>query len=747
MKNLAPFIHQKRCGADQNSQRGEAQHQGEKMDIGRLSHWYAKHYKDLALILVLAALLATLAWLISRIPFIRELETKTVDFRFRLAPEPERADSSIVLIAIDQGSLDYVRENMREGWPFPRDYYAAVTTHLNRCGAAAVMFDINFDSPDFDRAYLDSEAADNAFAAALAEAPQSVLSMTFEHHSSLPDSSLHAHQIPLQPGENVPQWEGVSAPIPLFTRNAGALGGINLLADNDANVRKAPLYYRFQDNCYPSLAFAAYLKQRGIGPAEQIATALPLDKTGQLYLNWHGKGGAEGVFNYHPFSVLLECSIAAERGFVPPLPDAYWQGKNIIIGATATGLLDLKSNPYTWGVPGMEVWATQLSNLLSGRQIRFLSEGLGFLLILLVCILVLGFVFRLKSGLSLLAILLLLLAVSLLSHLLFASERIVLPYSGLVLALVISWLCALTLSYIMEGRHKRELRQIFSRYLHPDLVNRIVENPDLVKMGGEELSVTVMFSDIYNFTGFSEDKTPRELVSYLNEYFRSFTNSILDHYGQLDKYTGDGLMAVFGAPIARQDHALLACRAALAHRNYSDDFKSKDQPSAPELFHLNTRLGINSGTVVAGNIGSERRMEYTSIGDAVNLASRLEGVNKIYQTRIIISQSTFEAVQDVMLCRKLDLIRVKGKFEATGIYELIGEKALLNLSRFSWIDIYHQGLELYQQGHFQQALQQFELLCAEPYCDTAAQALKQRCQALLDNPPAEWDGVFVLAEK
>jgi adenylate cyclase len=717
------------------------------MEQIKLLRWYEKHYKDWWLIPLLALLLAAVTHLLVGLPLFRELETKTVDFRFRLCPQPEAADTNIVLIAVDQGSLEYIQKNLRQGWPFPREFYSVALNHLTACGASAVMFDINFDRPDFDRGDMDAQASDETFAAALAGSPQSVLSMTFEHQATASGADIGRHAVELIHPKNGEEWEGVSAPVPSFADGAGALGGINLVGDSDANVRKAPLYYRYRDKYYPSLAFAGFLAPKGKEAARPMAESLPLDKRGQLYLNWHGKGGPGGVFVYHPFSILLECSLAEMNGFDPPLPNDYWKGKYVIIGATATGLLDLKASPYTWGLPGMEVWATQLSNILSGKHMRFPAQGVVFAILVLVSLLVTLIVFRLRSGFSLplvLALLALIIGSGLAS---FSLQRLALPMIGSVLALVITWLLTLTLSYVMEGRHKKELRMIFSRYLHPDLVNRIVENPDLVQMGGEELNVTVMFSDIYNFTNFSENKNPRELVSYLNEYFHSFTNSILDHSGQLDKYTGDGLMAVFGAPLARPDHALMACRAALAHRNYSDEFKAKQEPSAAELFHLNTRLGINSGTVVAGNIGSERRMEYTSIGDAVNLASRLESVNKLYRTRIIISQSTYEAVKDTMVCRELDTIRVKGKFSATRIFELIAEGGGTQSGEYDWIGTYQKALELYREGGFEEAAGIFGDLWKGPHADEASRTMKQRCEDFILHPPENWDGVFTLEEK
>jgi len=398
----------------------------------------------------------------------------------------------------------------------------------------------------------------------------------------------------------------------------------------------------------------------------------------------------------------------------------------------------------------MEIWATALSNLNQQDFVRQAPDWLNWLITLVIVFLVLLLVSRLRSDVSTLLQLGIILLFLSGSELLFKYIRFDLKVVVPIFAFVGSWIFIVTISYVMEGRHKRELRQVFSRYLHPDLVQKIVDEPDMVAMGGEEYTATVMFSDIYNFTGFSEGKEPKELVSYLNDYFSSFTNTVLDYKGLLDKYTGDGLMAVFGVPIAREDHALLACQAALAHRDMSMKLlkqKKKEELTAADNFHINTRLGINSGKIVAGNIGSERRMEYTSIGDAVNLSSRLEGVNKVFKTHIIISEATYQFVKDRMICRELDYLKVKGKNEPTRIYQLLEEKGKADESQFGWIAEYETALASYRQGDFQQAAKLFGKLREKPWEDTAAEELYQRCQHLIANPPAQWDGILTLEEK
>jgi adenylate cyclase len=316
-----------------------------------------------------------------------------------------------------------------------------------------------------------------------------------------------------------------------------------------------------------------------------------------------------------------------------------------------------------------------------------------------------------------------------------------------ICGLIVSYLTHTSLGYFIEGQAKRKISKAMSRYLHPDLVQQIALAPEQVKMGGQEVEATVMFSDIYDFTTISENFTPHELVAHLNSYFSDISGFILDHGGMLDKYTGDGIMAIFGAPLPRDNHALLACRAALAHKDFSIKLESGNHLSVADQFHSRTRLGIHSGKIVAGNIGSSRRMDYTAIGDTVNLSARLEGVNKIYKTKIIISNATFRLIKDEFICRELDFLTVKGKKTPTRIYELIAYRDHGDNDRYQWIEKYHEALDIYRQGNWENAGKLFEALAQKRDNDPPSLVMAERCKYLIENPPAHWDGILKLEVK
>lgn len=711
--------------------------------------WYAKHYKSWPLLFLMALLLCGVIVGLGHTRLLENLEEGSMDLLFRLCPQPAKADTSIVMVAIDDASLKYARQILNQGWPWPRDFYAVITDFLAEEGAKATIFDISFDEPDLDRGGLDAEESDARFAQALQESQNAILAVTFTHYQT-PSQGL-IHPLPYPKGfskKELKVWPGALAPYQPFS-DAANLGGINLASGIDATIRRTPLIYPYQDGYIPSLALRAYSLNHDPEPVlRRIQTP---DAT--MCLNWHGPAGPEnGVFRYIPFSQLLESAVAQQNGFEPPIPVGWFKNRYVFIGAVASGLQDLKSSPYTWGTPGIEVWATQLSNLLGQNFIRFIPPWGSLVLVFVLSFLMLVFVMRLRGSLASLMGLLLLVLFCGASIYLFDSYRIALGLSRGLATIILSWMIGLSIGYTLEGRHKRELRRIFNRYLHPEVVDEITNDPDSIALGGTRHNITVLFTDIYSFTNHTEDykDKPRELVQALNDYFGILASAILDHRGFLDKYTGDGLMAVFGIPERKDNrinHALQACLAALNYRGLRP-IKDRESASLSELFHLDTRIGISTGDATCGNLGSERRMDYTSIGDCVNLSARLESLNKEFRTNIIISGDTYAIVKEKLYCRKLDTLCVKGKKDPTDVYELIAELDKIDSQDYLWHQDYQKAFELYQNQKFSEAAAIFEKLSKEPICDPASISMKKRCAYLIENPPLQdWDGVFTATTK
>jgi len=723
-----------------------------------LGSLYVKHYKKWYLILLSACVIALLAFAIDQIETVQEIELKTMDYRFVQFPITSRSDTNIVLVAIDKNSLDFFSDN-GISYPWPRDFYAHAMNYFSAVGARTVLFDMLFYEPDLRRAETDPEETDGAFAQAIQRAGNVVLGAEMQFDSSSVPKKLSAFAINIK-GDSIPQshpYSGIELPIDTLLQATESIGVTNIKPDPDGIIRRVRLLNLLNGKYYPNLALSASLTDAETNSIRVVGQSLllgdnkiPLQPDGNYFINWYGKGGPNGVFKYVPFSAVIQSASAKLTGNTPSLSDQVFAGKDVFIGASAPGLLDLKPTPFTeYSVyPGMEIWATILSNLRHADFVHFLPAWMNLLNTILVSFLVIVIFSRLEMKWSNPLMLLVLGYIFGVALLAWQGKRTAVNITIPLIGFVLSYVYIATVSYVVEGRSKREIRKVFSRYVHPDVIQNLMKDPELVQMGGDEIYATVLFSDIYNFTTFSEGRTAPELVKYLNEYFDRLTSFVLDHNGLLDKYTGDGIMALFGAPLPRDDHALLACQAALAHRDYSLQLQEDDGDLTPAAhFHLNTRIGMNSGPIVAGNIGSERRTDYTAIGDDVNLAARLEGVNKVFKTKIIVSESTHDLVEEEFIFRELDLLRVKGKTMPVKIYELVDSVDSARDKDYSWIPQYEEALSAYRAAEWKKAVKLFTELAEGTHKDSASQTMLERCELLKKDHPEAWDGIFTLMSK
>jgi adenylate cyclase len=319
--------------------------------------------------------------------------------------------------------------------------------------------------------------------------------------------------------------------------------------------------------------------------------------------------------------------------------------------------------------------------------------------------------------------------------------------TGPTLASIFTFLGTGGYQFLSEQKEKRMIKGMFSHYLAKSLVDELIANPDKLKLGGDKKELTVFFSDIENFTNISESLPPEKLLEYLNEYLSSMTDIILTHDGMLDKYIGDAIVAVWGAPIVREEHAVLACKAALDMQKNLSEMRAKWAEEGKPLFKA--RMGLNTGWMTIGNVGSHQRLSYTVIGDVVNLASRLEGINKQYQTYIIVSEPTYKATQGAFHGRELDLITVKGKKEPVRIYQLLDEIVNpLPETMLKTLEFYSEGLKYYKEKHWIEAGSRFEEALKIDSGDFPSKLYVDRCLHFQSNPPAEdWDGVWIYTTK
>jgi len=691
------------------------------------------------------------------------LELKTLDFRFHQFTYNTRPSDRIVIAAIDEKSLYELKKNYNTVWKWPRDIYALLVEYFRRGGANVVAFDILFSDPDVDRLTTDGVVTDGKFASAMGHAGNVVLAMQFLETANVltednpytpPLDSLHVFVDNRY--STIARHPSAILPLTQFQRNAASFGFANYQEDKqDGICRRIKVAGKFQDNLFFQLGVAAYLKAQGNPPVD-IQTGksfrtdeheFPLTDANEFLISWYGKGGLGGVFRYYSIDSLISSALQEQEHIIPLIPSTRFKDKIVIVGGSAAGLYDFKSTPFTAmnPYPGMEITATVISNLLQQDILRRTDPIVTFLAIIFFSSFV-SFLFAKVHRIRIVVSCTIIVSVfwMAVAFLLFKTKNLWIDVAVPEISIMATFAASAVLSYYTEGRARKYLRNVFGRYLSPMVITEILDREAGPELGGTQIEGTVFFSDIKNFTALSESMHPVEVVKLLNTYFSIATEILMKNEGLLDKYIGDAIMAVFGAPIEKHNHAHLACKTVLeinrAIKNNFLEGKAK--------IRLTTRFGISSGAMVVGNIGSERRLDYTAIGDTVNLASRLEGVNKMYGTTIIMSEHTKERIGEEFFSREIDTIRVKGKTQAIRIYELLDPVSVNDESFRRCIEFFKEGLRHYKNGEFRDALISFQSGQSFKADDGPTNVFINKCDNYILTPPAgSWDGVTTLEFK
>jgi adenylate cyclase len=641
-------------------------------------------------LLGLLVFLAGCCILARRSDLIQTFELKTLDWRFQTFSSPATKDPGIVLLMLDQQSLDQFEKDDIY-WPWPRSIYEAVLSFCKAGGARAVVFDVLFTSPS---PYGRSE--DEILAKALKKQGKTVLAM------SISGGKL---KIPVSP----------------LRESAALLGDVAAAPDPDGVFRRVPLTSTHESKSYPTLAAAAVLAFGGEIDAPLV--------DGKLLIRYRGAR----AFPSYPLGRVIQSWQNIQEKQEPSLKPEVLKDKLVMIGYSAPGLMDLRPTPVAAASPGTEVVAAAAANLLNRDFLLPAAEWLSILLILLAA---------LAGGAASIPL-------AAAGSLVLAVATILAFRSGTWLEMVapqlslwLSFAASAAYGYATEGRKKREIHRAFSHYLSPHVVDSIAADPSKLKLGGERAELSCYFSDIEGFTSFSEKLSPERLTNLMNRYLGEMTDTVLDSGGTLDKYIGDAVMAFWGAPVARADHAVAACKVALENQRKLVSLRKAFE--AEGFPPVRARIGLNSGTALVGNLGSKQRFSYTALGDDINLASRLEGANKVYGTYILISHATREQAGDAIEVRELDMIQVKGKAVAVRVYELLGLKGETDAAALDKARRFEAALSLFRARKFAEAKKAFEAFGHEK----AAELYVERCDLFIsENPPEGWNGSFALTEK
>ncbi|MFC1724897.1 CHASE2 domain-containing protein [candidate division KSB1 bacterium] len=424
-----------------------------------------------------------------------------------------------------------------------------------------------------------------------------------------------------------------------------------------------------------------------------------------------------------------------------------FEGKVFFYGLTAAGTWDLNPMPYMDRYPMLGLHANAFNTMLMGSFLKRLSVFQNIFIMLGLGVLI-GFIVPVFKPINA-AVMMAAIAIAylVLAQYMFQSHGLWIDVLGPVTILLFGYTSATVYNFFSEEQEKKMIRGIFSRYVTKSVVDELIQNPDMVKLGGEKKVLTVFFSDVAGFTTISEALTPEELVALLNEYLTAMTNIVLSYDGMIDKYEGDAIMAVFGAPIHFDDHPTRACHVSLDMQNELINLRKKwKEENRPELY---VRIGLNTGPMVVGNMGAADRFDYTVMGDSVNLGARLEGANKQYGTNIMISEFTYEMCKNDIESRFLDLLRVKGKNLPVTVYEVLAKKNDgLSGDMKKIVELYNQGLEYYRSLDWDNGIKSFEEALNIDPNDGPSKVYLERCkQCKINPPPSDWDGVFVMTTK
>ena len=672
---------------------------------------------------------------------LQRLDTRAVDLRL-IERGAGEASPDVVIVAIDDASLA-----VHGRWPWPRSLMARLLERISEGDAAVVGFDVVQAEPS-------DAAEDRALAEAVRRSGRAVLGYFFDFDEPVPDP--HPAAIATYgavygsadgSGERrVRAAVDTIANLDELTDAAAATGFFNLFPDpGDGVFRRVPMVVRYGEEFAMPLSAAMLQRHFGGAPAVlQFADfgvasvrigdrEIPVAEDGQMLVNYRGR---RRTFEHVSAAELLDGRYRAER----------LRGKLVLVGVTASAVADVRSTPFDGVFPGVEIHATVLDNVL---RADFLLQPKWVVLVEIAAVmaaaLVLGLALARARGVMAAAVALALLGIYLggTQHL-FVTAGIPLGIVYPVFSIVLVYSAIALQHYVVEASEKRQIRSAFGRYLSPELARLVSERPEMLRLGGDKRRLTVLFSDIRSFTSISERLTPEGLVELLNVYLGEMTDVVFEHQGTLDKYIGDAIMAVWGAPVPHDDHAARACRAAVDMQDrlrvLDATFDEKGWP------RLEIGVGVHTGEMVVGNMGSARRLSYTVIGDNVNIASRLEGLTKHYRARILASEDAVAEARGAVVVRELDRVRVKGKAAPVGIFEVLG-----HVGDERWtqaVEDFAPALELYRTRRWREALDRFERILERSPGDGPSELYAERCRAFLaDPPPADWDAVTVMDSK
>jgi len=740
-----------------------------------LRRWFARKF-GYARLVCLALLIGVAALRIADPAPVEELRVRTFD-TFQLVQPRVKTARPVTIVDIDEKSLADPRLGQ---WPWPRTRIADIVNNLTRMGAVVIAFDVVFAEPDrlnpdmaaenfrgLDEATREKLRAlpsnDQIFADAI-RASRVVLGESGgrDVHSDL-DKALPVTGFAMlgeDPEPYIFKFDGLLRNVKVLEEAAAGRGLFTIVPERDGIVRRVPMIMDAQDVRMPALSFEVLRILGGSGTImiktdkagidsvvlQGLRLKIPTDSFARLWVHYARNDPS-----------IYVSAVDVLDGRVPP---EMISRKLILIGTSATGMNDIKTTPVSRAMPGVEIHAQALESALTGSALSQPSHGeeWEFLAALVAGIVVIAF--APAFGPVTLVVVGALLAALLVgtSWYFFTQHRLLIDFTYPLLSTTLIYLTLIFSSFVREQAQRRQIRSAFGQYLSPALIEQLAQSPEKLVLGGEEREMTIMFSDVRGFTTISESykHDPQGLTALMNRFLTPLTNAILARKGTIDKYMGDAIMAFWNAPLDDREHQVNACEAALDMLERIDELNKERELEAQDGGHayipINVGVGLNTGTCVVGNMGSDLRFDYSVLGDSVNLASRLEGQSKEYGFPIIVGSQTALAVKDSFAILELDFIMVKGKKEPEVIYAIAGRQDTAQSGRFQRLrNLTIEMLACYRSRDWDGALAAIERGRRTDEAH-ALELLYNLYQArILDHrknpPPQDWNGAFALLTK
>ncbi|MBR6154365.1 MAG: adenylate/guanylate cyclase domain-containing protein [Treponema sp.] len=649
------------------------------------------------------------------------IENKTYDSRMTMTADYFEPSDMITLVLLDQQSLDWAKEEMGWGYPWPRSAYGTIIDFFNRAGAASIAFDMVYSEPS-----IYGPEDDQALGDACSRFGRVVETVYYANSESEP---LY--------------------PVKEIKEGAAILGNVTSALDSDRIARRNR-FYGTSANAEPGLSIASMIVGGDLPDIDEI----PKAKDGEsMYVRFQ-----KTLDSYIPYgaSEIIKSELAIQEAekngtevdFINTdlLDPEMFKDQHVFFGLYAAGLFDICASPVSSDYPGVGVHVCQLDTILNETYLRDINFIIALCIIALTsfagCIAgVLSKQASLKTILLEVLLFIILEAVYLVIAYLMFIPGYILPVAGPVGSLMVSFFATIVGTYLNEGKQRRYIKTAFKQYLSPTVIENLIENPDFLKLGGEHREITAFFSDIESFTSISENMSPETMTSFLNTYLSAMTNIILARGGTIDKYEGDAIIAFWNAPSFQEDHARRAVEAAMeCQKKLVEMQDSLMKMTGRPIRH---RIGLNTGIATVGNFGSETRFNYTMMGDTVNLASRLEGINKVFGTYTLVSEATAKAAKDAgctLDFHNIGDIAVVGRKESVKVF-VPGDKDVFSTDDMTAFDSAYQK---FREGQFSEALKIFA-----SYADKNPTCKKYQaiCERYIKNPPENWQGFMQATEK